>query len=315
MAKRKPAAATPRTIGFIGLGQMGWPMAARLARAGFRLRLHDRDQARLDGFAAAHGGQPTRGPAEAAERAEVLITMLPDGAAVRQVVLDGPAPAAAGLAAGSLVVDMGSSAPAGTRALGAALTTRGVGMLDAPVSGGVKRAEAGRLTIMVGGEAPAIAWLKPLFEALAERVFETGRLGSGHAMKAINNLISAAGLVAAAEGLIIGARFGLDPEAMVDVLNASTGRNNATENKVRQFILSRRFDSGFALELMVKDIATALDLARATGTPAPLGEACQALWTTAQERLDQGVDHTAVVRHLEGLAGSELKSGAIEGGT
>ncbi len=302
------AASTPETVGFVGLGNMGWPMAARLAAAGFRLRLFDRDAARRDGCAAACAGRPVDSPAAAARGAGALITMLPDGATVRRVVLDDPAPAAAGLAAGALLIDMGSSAPTGTRALGEALAGRGIEVVDAPVSGGVKRAVAGTLAIMAGGEARAIARASPLFRALGERVFETGRLGSGHAMKAINNLVSGAGLVAAAEGLLIGARFGLDPGVMVDVMNASTARNNATENKFRQFVLSRGFDAGFTLELMLKDIATAIQLAQATGTPAPFGEACQALWMAARQALDDGADHTEVVRYLEQCAGTELRT-------
>ena len=303
-----PAAAAPETVGFIGLGNMGSPMAARLAAAGFRLRLFDLDPARRDGCAAAGAGRPVDSPAEAARGAGALITMLPDGAAVRRVVLDDPAPAAAGLSAGALLIDMGSSAPTGTRALGEALAGRGIEVVDAPVSGGVERAVAGTLAIMAGGEAPAIARCRPLFQAMGARLFETGGLGSGHAMKAINNLVSGAGLVAAAEGLLIGARFGLDPGVMVDVMNASTARNNATENKFRQLVLSRGFDAGFTLELMLKDIATAIQLARETGTPAPFGEAGQAVWMAARHALDDGADHTEVVRYLEQRAGTELRT-------
>jgi 3-hydroxyisobutyrate dehydrogenase len=201
---------------------------------------------------------------------------------------------------------MGSSSPTGTQALGRELGGRGVALLDAPVSGGVARAEAGTLAIMVGGDPVEVERCRPLLAPLGNRIFATGPLGSGHALKALNNLVSAAGFVAAAEALLIGRRFGLDPDVMVDVLNASTGRNNSTENKFKQFVFSRTFASGFALDLMVKDLATALELAGATETPAPLGARCRDLWIAAQEELGPGADHTAVVQWLEKLAGAVL---------
>ena len=179
-------------------------------------------------------------------------------------------------------------------------------MLDAPVSGGVRKAADATLSIMVGGDAHSIARCRPILEAMGRQIFLTGPLGSGHAMKAINNYVSAAGLVAAAEGVLAAQRFGLDPGNVVDILNASTGMNNSTLNKFHQFILSRAFDSGFSLELMVKDLKTALEVARSTGSPAPLAEACLEAWTGAQAALGPGLDHTAVVRHWEKLAGTEL---------
>jgi 3-hydroxyisobutyrate dehydrogenase len=141
---------------------------------------------------------------------------------------------------------------------------------------------------------------------MGKQIFLTGPLGSGHAMKALNNYVSAAGLAAAAEAVLAGQRFGIDAKAMVDILNASTGMNNSTQNKFHQYILSRAFNSGFSLDLMVKDLRTALEVARATGSPAPFGEACLEAWTEAQTALGPGVDHTAVVRYWEGLAGTAL---------
>ncbi|HEX4798453.1 MAG TPA: NAD(P)-dependent oxidoreductase, partial [Burkholderiales bacterium] len=213
---------------------------------------------------------------------------------------------AAGLSAGSILIDMSSSSPVGTRDLGARLAGRGVEMLDAPVSGGVRRAEDATLSIMVGGEARSVARCRPVLEAMGKEIFLTGPLGSGHAMKALNNYVSAAGLLAAAEAVLAAARFGLDPGKVVDVLNASTGMNNSTLNKFHRFILSRAFDSGFSLDLMVKDLRTALEVARSTGSPAPLAEACLEAWTEAQASLGPGKDHTAVARHWEMLAGTEL---------
>jgi 3-hydroxyisobutyrate dehydrogenase len=295
-------------IGLVGLGNMGRPMAARIRAAGFELVVFDAraDVART--VTGACGAIAADSLAALAERSDVVVTMLPDGATVSRVVL-GPGDRLLGrLAPGAAVVDMGSSSPTGTRDLGARLAAHGVGLLDAPVSGGVRRAADGTLSIMVGGDAALVARCTPLFRAVGERVFECGTLGSGHAMKALNNLVSAAGLLAAAEALVVGRRFGLDPSRMLDVLNASTGRNYATEQKLSQFVLSRRFDAGFSLALMVKDLATALDLARETDTPAPLAAECGALWTRAAAALEPGADHTAIVRWLESLAGVTLEA-------
>jgi len=293
--------AKPR-IGFVGLGNMGAPMAENLLKAGFELALADADPARLTGFAA-RAARPAS-LAELGRASELVITMLPDGKIVRKVLCgtagsnDG---VLAGLAAGSLVIDMSSSAPVGTRELGAELAARGVALVDAPVSGGVKRAIDGTLAIMAGGAAADIERCRPLLAAMGRDIFPTGPLGSGHAMKALNNYVSAAGLAAAAEAVLVGRRFGLDPAVMTDILNASTGRNNATENKLKQFILSRRYSAGFSLGLMAKDLRTALETAEATATPAPLAAACIALWNAAEARLGGAADHTAIAQYLETL--------------
>lgn len=299
-----------RRVGFVGLGQMGRPMAARLVSAGFALRVFDARREAADAFVAAHGGECAASLNDLAGHSDVVITMLPNGDAVRAVVL-GDAAAAGdrlvdALAQGAVLIDMSSSSPTGTQALGATLAARGIDMLDAPVSGGVVRAEAGTLSIMTGGDRSIIARCRPLLAQLGAHIFETGSLGSGHALKALNNLVSAAGLIAATEALLIGKRFGLDPAVMIDVFNASTARNNSTENKFKQLVLSRSFASGFSLDLMVKDLGTALDLAEATGTPAPFSAACRELWATAQAQLASGADHTAVVQWFEKLAQTAL---------
>jgi 3-hydroxyisobutyrate dehydrogenase len=294
----------PPRLGFVGLGNMGRPMAERLVAAGYRLALADAAPERLSGFPADRVARPGSLAALAGE-SDIVITMLPDGKAVRAVVLgtsEGSDCVAAGLAPGSLVIDMSSSAPMGTRALGEALAARGIGLVDAPVSGGVKRAVDGSLAIMAGGEAALVERCRPILEAMGSKIFTTGPLGSGHAMKALNNSVGATGFVAAIEALRIGQRFGLDPEIMTDILNASTGRNNATEVKLKPFVIARNFASGFALGLMAKDVRTALDTARATETPAPLAERSAALWDAAAQALGGAADHTAILLYLEGLA-------------
>lgn len=299
-------------IGFIGLGKMGRPMARRLVDAGYRLGVADARADAASEFAAAYAAETPPTLTDLGRRSELVITMLPDGGAVREVLLGGERGSddcvAAGLAPGSVVIDMSSAAPTGTRDLGAGLDRRGIAMLDAPVSGGVARAEKGTLSIMVGGEASVIESCRAVLEAMGREIFLTGPLGSGHAMKALNNYVSAAGLLAACEAVLIGQRFGLDAERMVDVLNASSGRNSATEIKFKQFILPRTFASGFSLGLMAKDVRTAAELAARTRTFAPFAERCTELWEKARQRLGDGVDHTAIVRIAEQETGEELKS-------
>jgi len=296
-------------VGFIGLGNMGRPMAALLIGAGFDLTVSDVNAKVLDRFVRQHGGKPAKSVAELGGGVQAVITMLPDGNSVREVLTGGEEDAGllGSMPEGSILVDMSSSSPTGTQDLGRILAARGIRMLDAPVSGGVARAVDGTLAIMVGGAPEDIRRCRPLFEVMGKQIFETGILGSGHAMKVLNNAVSAAGLIAAAEALLIGSRFGLKPELMVNILNASTGRNNSTENKFKQFIVSRKFDSGFSLDLMVKDLTTAVELAHACKVPAIFSGACRELWAAAQGGLDKGADHTAVVRWFEEMANLELK--------
>ena len=284
-------------------------MLRHLSGAGYRILAHDLDPKALRRACETSGAEAPGSLRAIAEGCEAVITMLPDGNAVRAVALgrEGTGDALlAGLSRGDILIDMSSSSPVGTRELGAGLAERGVDMIDAPVSGGVRKADDATLAIMVGGEAHAIARCRPVLEAMGKQIFLTGPLGSGHAMKALNNYVSAAGFVAAIEAVLAAGRFGLDPGKVVDVLNASTGMNNSTLNKFHRFILSRTFDSGFSLDLMVKDLKTALEVARSTGSPAPLAEACFGAWSEAQAALGPGLDHTAVVRYWENLAGTEI---------
>jgi len=283
-------------------------MVLHLSRAGYRILAHDLDPEALRRAREASGAEAPGSLREIGERCQAVVTMLPDGNAVRAAVLgrDGSDSLLAGLASGSVLIDMSSSSPVGTRELGARLAERSVEMIDAPVSGGVKKAADATLSIMAGGDERTIAHCRPLLEGMGKQIFLTGPLGSGHAMKALNNYVSAAGLVAAVEAVLAAGRFGLDEAKVVDILNASTGMNNSTLNKFHRFILPRTFDSGFSLDLMVKDLKTALEVARSTGSPAPFAEACVEAWSEAQAALGPGHDHTAVVRYWESLAGTEL---------
>jgi 3-hydroxyisobutyrate dehydrogenase len=285
-------------IGFVGIGNMGTPMAGHLVKAGWRVHVYDVDAEKVRSFVKTHGGAACGSLAEVGRQSDVVITMLPDGGIVRRAVVGDGASADClmrGLVRGAIVVDMSSSAPVGTRELGADLSRLGVSLVDAPVSGGVRGAVAATLAIMVGGDPALAERCAPLLGAMGRR-FYAGSLGSGHAVKVLNNYISAAGLVAAGEALVIGARFGVEPKVMLDIVNASTGRNNSTENKFAQFILNEKFNSGFSLGLMAKDLALAMEVAQAVGVEADLGHACLDLWKNGERALGGGADHTEIVR-------------------
>ncbi len=208
---------------------------------------------------------------------------------------------------------MTSGVPAITQALAERAAQVGCAMIDAPVSGGVARAETGQLAIMVGGADADVARATPLLQAMGSRLLRTGPIGSGQAMKALNNLVSAGGFLIGIEALLIGQKCGLDPAVMVEVLNASSGMNNSTQGKFAQQVLSRRFAAGFGLDLMAKDVGIALDMARASATPAPFASLCRELWAAAAATLGPGQDHTAMAKFCERLAGSELHAAASEG--
>ena len=298
--------APPATIAFIGLGMMGRPMAARLAGAGYKLRLFDISQKAVSDFVGAHpSALATASPKAAAQGADALITMLPDGKVVRQALIEGRDAAREGLAAGSLVLDMSSSNPVDTQKLARDLAAAGSALLDAPVSGGVKRAIDGSLSIMVGGAAADLERARPALAAMGKTITLCGAAGAGHAMKALNNYLSAAGLVALCEALVVGEAFGLDPGTMVDVFNSSTGKSNATEVKGHQFVVSRTFAAGFTTGLMAKDLRTAGDVAQHLELNMPMLKRAVAYWTDANTRLGTAADHTEIFRYAEMLAEEE----------
>jgi len=223
--------------------------------------------------------------------------MLPDSLIVREVVLGGQGVADV-LAKDALIIDMSSSVPVDTQSLGNDLAARGIAVIDAPVSGGVKRAIDGTLSIMAGGDAALVERAKPVLQAMAKSVFATGPLGSGHAMKALNNYVSAAGLVAACEALLVGRRFGLQPDTVIEVLNASTGKNNSTDVKMKQFVISETFASGFSLALMAKDLRIAADLSKLVGLDPSNAETIATLWENARAALETSADHTDIYRFI-----------------
>lgn len=303
MQRNEPGAASGR-VGLAGLGTMGAPMARCLAKAGHSLVLYDIDAGLTQGLADELGASPAASLGDLGVACGIVITMLPNADIVRAAVLGGGAPGLVqGLAKGAVIVDMSSSYPLATVALGDALAEKGVTLLDAPVSGGVQKAIDGTLAIMLGGDdAAAMDRVTGILSAMGT-VYRTGGLGSGHATKALNNYVSAAGLAAACEAVIVGKAFGLDPATMIDVINVSTGRNNSTEKKIKPFILSGDFrKAGFALDLMAKDVKAAADLADELGRPLTGIAEARALWSEASKALGRGADHTEIYRFLNGEA-------------
>jgi 3-hydroxyisobutyrate dehydrogenase len=296
--------AARKSLGFIGLGKMGYPMAGLLHRAGHELTLFDAVPSQTARFAARHAGICVAESLEVFSAVEIVITMLPDSDAVDQIVLgQPPQPGLIDiLPLGATLIDMTSSQPLRSRELAQALETRGLRFLDAPVSGGVSRAREGSLTIMVGGDRLLFRELRDLLLCMGKSVVHVGGPGAGHAMKALNNYVSAAGLVATVEVLHVGQAFGLDPTVMTDVLNTSTGRNNTTENKVVQFMLSGAFNSGFSLQLMAKDIGTAMDLGGSLGLNMRLAQHVLKVWSDAAKDLEPSADHTEMYRYLQEAA-------------
>jgi 3-hydroxyisobutyrate dehydrogenase len=291
-----------KRIAFAGIGNMGWPMAANLVKAGFEVTVCDVVPGRAASFATETGAKAAATPAEAAAGADCVVIIVPTSKQVGEAV-EAMLPS---LKPGMLVIDMTSGQPGRTREIAAMLEGHGVPMIDCPVSGGVPRAKSGQLAIMVGGPEAEIDRAEPVLKAMGTSVYRCGDIGAGQAMKALNNLVSAGGYLIGIEALLIGQRFGLDPTTMVDVLNASSGMNNSTQKKFKEYVLSRRFDAGFGLDLMVKDLSIALEVGRETTTPAPFSALCREMWLAAATTLGPGVDHTAVAKMLEQMTGTVL---------
>jgi 3-hydroxyisobutyrate dehydrogenase len=295
-----------KRVAFLGIGNMGWPMAANLVKAGFAVTVADVAPGRAEAFAAETGARAAATPAEAAAGAECVVTIVPTSKQVAEA-MEAIAPS---LAPGMLVIDMTSGQPGRTREIASALAARGVAMVDCPVSGGVPRARTGQLAIMAGGADADLDRAEPVLKAMGTSIHRCGPIGAGQAMKALNNLVSAGGYLIGIEALLIGQRFGLDPAKMVDVLNASTGMNNSTQKKFKEYVLSRRFDAGFGLDLMVKDLSIALEVGRETATPTPFAALCREMWAAAAAMLGPGADHTAVAKLSEQISGTVLGGNA-----
>jgi len=283
-------------IGFAGIGAMGTPMSVNLIKAGHKLALFDIDPKKTAAIAATYEVEVATNLTDLAGKSNAIITMLPDGKLVRKALLgendSGKNCICETLKLGSLIIDMSSSSPMGTRELGAILEKKGFQFIDAPVSNGVKGATAATLSIMVGGDKTIFERVKPMLEKLGNQIYYAGPLGAGHAIKALNNYVSAAGLIAACEAMHAGQAFGLDPNVVVDIINTSSGMNNTTRNKCKQYMISGTFNAGFSTGLMAKDVRTALEIAQAMGTSTILAKPTADIWDDMEKKFGFLSDHT-----------------------
>lgn len=293
------------TIGFIGCGVMGNPMAGHLVRAGYSVALYDINRSAAEEVAAGNAkAQVKSTPREVAEFSDIVVTMLPSGKYVREVVL-GENGLLHGFKAGSLLLDTSSSEPWITTEISEVLQGIGVELIDAPVSGAQPGAVAGELVFMVGGTKEGVARVLPLLNIMGKQVFHLGPVGSGHAMKTVNNLITSMTFMATAEGLVLATRLGLDPEVATDVLNVSTGMSWISKTHIKQHITNRKFDDAFKLDLMIKDVGIAMELVSREGIATPLSGLGHQLWKAAGEYAEN-TSISEMVRFVEHLAGTEI---------
>lgn len=296
----------PRSVAFLGLGAIGRPMAARLAHTPeVTLTVWNRSSEKAKAFAKEHGARLAATPADAARGAEVVITCFPVSADVASV-LDGPDGLLAGLAKGSTLVDCTSGDPATSRRMAARLEERGIGFLDAPVSGGVIGAEQGTLTVMVGGDESLLERVRPVLELFGKKIVHCGPVGSGDALKAVNNALLAVHIWSAAEGLAALAKAGVRPKVALDVINASSGRSNASMNLFPERVLTRAFPRTFRLALLDKDVGIAAEVAREQKVPAPMLQLTAEMFRLAHQALGEVADHVEAVKVVEQWAAAEI---------
>ena len=296
--------ASDTKIAFVGLGLMGVPMAKNLLKAGYQITGFDLNQEVAVKFSGEKGFQFVSSPEQAIQDANLTILMLPDSAIIDTLLWgsNGSAGIATQLRKNSYLIDMSSSSPISSKENNQKLEKLGIQFIDAPVSGGVKKAIDGSLAIIVGGKKEYFEEVHPLLECMGKSIVHVGDAGAAHAVKALNNYVSAAGLIAASEALNAAKRFGLDPHVVNQVFNASTGRNNTTENKVENFMLNDAFNSGFSLALMRKDVQIALNFIENMNCYANLAKQCVLTAKEADEKLGKGADHTAMFDYVRSEA-------------
>jgi 3-hydroxyisobutyrate dehydrogenase-like beta-hydroxyacid dehydrogenase len=291
-------------VGFVGLGIMGSRMAASLARAGHAVTVYNRTREKAEAWVAEHGGRDAATPREAAQGAAAVITMVVDGAQVEDVLL-GEDGAAGGAAPGTLFIDCSTIAPADARRIGAALAERGLAFVDAPVSGSSPKAEDGTLTIMAGGSEEDFGRARPFFDAMGETILHVGPLGHGQTVKVISNAVSATNAATLAQALVVGKATGVDLEALVAVLGASSSASTMVTLKSKP-MLAHDYTPLFRLEHMLKDIGICLDESEAAGAPFPSAALARELYSAAKGRGLAEADFAAVLEAVEGLAGVRL---------
>ncbi|MBU6365272.1 MAG: NAD(P)-dependent oxidoreductase [Gemmatimonadetes bacterium] len=292
-------------VAFLGLGAIGTPMARHLAHPDLDLVVWNRTASRAAAFAAETGARVAATPAEAARGREVVITCLPVSRDV-EGLLEGPDGLLATLPAGAVLVDCTSGDAATSRRIAERLASRGIAFLDAPVSGGVAGAEKGALTVMVGGDADTLERVRPVLARFGTRIVHCGGVGTGDALKAVNNALLGLALWGTAEGLAALEKAGVRADVALEVINASSGRSNASMNLFPERVLTRAFPRTFRLALLDKDVAIAADLCREVGVPAPLLELTAGLLREAHAALGEEADHVEAVRVVEQRAGQVI---------
>ena len=289
-----------KTVGFIGIGNMGRPMAANLVKGGYQVVLYDLDGKRAQQAASEIGAKAASTLAELGRQVDAIVTMLPTGSAELMSITIAPLGRFAASAPPSVSSRQArTSLPVGTRQTHADLARRGLAFVDAPVSGGVPRATDGSLAIMIGGDKAAVELAKPVLGKMGTRLFDVGGPGNGHAMKALNNFVAGTAFIAVSEALVVGEKFGLDPATMIDVMNVSTGKSFNTEHVAKQHVVSRQFASGFALGLLAKDVKIAADLASAIDVESPLTRLSSSLLGEARDTVGAEKDHTLAYTYWE----------------
>lgn len=289
-------------VGFIGLGAIGRPMARYVAKK-FETTVWNRSAAKADAFAKETGARAAKTLQGAIDLADVVVTCLPTSREVRDVVeRDG-----LGWHAGQMLIDATSGDPFNSRELAAWLAKRGVGFVDAPVSGGTSGAEAGTLTVMMGGEAKWVERAREVVSAFSGKVVHVGPVGTGHALKAINNMLLAVNIQAAGEGLAALVKLGVSATTALDVINASSGRSNVTENLIPQRVVTRAWPRTFRLALLNKDVGIALDVLKQTGTPADVTSVVKRCLADDLDILGDQADHVEAIKEIERRAGVEIK--------
>lgn len=284
-------------IGFVGTGAMGAPMAQNLLKAGYPLVVYDLKDKAMEGLAKA-GAEKAFSARELASRSSVVITMLPASPDVEAAVL-GPEGVIEGAKSGDIVIDMSSSYPTSTRMICEQLAVKGIRMLDAPVSGGTKGAREGTLAIMVGGEEKDYEECRPILKAMGQDTYYLGKIGAGHTVKALNNLCSACSMIITSEALIVAKKLGLAPEKVIDAINSSTGRSWSSQFKFPTFVLNNKFNSGYSIGLMNKDLEIATRLGRELQVPMFVGSLVQQLYNYAVGRGGGDECHTAIIKFIE----------------
>jgi len=293
-------------VAFLGLGDVGALMASHLARDPFDLVVWNRTASKSEGFARGHKARVAATPAEAVRDAQVVITCLPSSIEV-EAVLHGEGGMLESLRGGTVLIDCTSGDPPTSRSIAAELGKRGVDFIDAPVSGGTTAAKAGTLTVMWGGDQSVFERVRPVMEAFGKKIVHAGPVGSGDALKAVNNALLAVHILSAAEGLAILVKAGVDPKVALDVINASSGRSNSSENLIPQRVLTRAFPRTFRLALLEKDIGIAAVLADDLNAKTPLISLTAERFHEAREKLGEKADHVEAVKMVEAENGVEIK--------